>query len=93
MPHQFHLEMPGFSTLSIHPENILDPHPAWRCHAQMHREVAWSGSKQKTGKWTNPLTRFASAEGGRFELPVPCGTLVFKTSAFGHSAIPPVGEL
>lgn len=31
------------------------------------------------------------AEGGGFEPPVPCGTLVFKTSAFGHSATPPDG--
>ncbi len=29
----------------------------------------------------------AEAEG--FEPPVPCGTLVFKTSAFDHSATPP----
>ena len=31
---------------------------------------------------------FAEEEG--FEPPVPCGTMVFKTTAFDHSAIPPV---
>ena len=30
-----------------------------------------------------------SAEGEGFEPPVPRGTLVFKTSAFNHSATPP----
>ncbi len=30
-----------------------------------------------------------SAEGEGFEPPVPCSTLVFKTSAFDHSATPP----
>ena len=33
---------------------------------------------------------FAEAEG--FEPPVPCGTLVFKTGAFDHSATPPVNN-
>ena len=32
----------------------------------------------------------AEAEG--FEPPVPCGTLVFKTSAFDHSAISPAAN-
>jgi hypothetical protein len=31
----------------------------------------------------------ALAEGVGFEPTVPCGTLVFKTSAFDHSATPP----
>ena len=30
-----------------------------------------------------------AAEGEGFEPPVPFGTLVFKTSAFNHSATPP----
>ncbi len=30
------------------------------------------------------------AEGEGFEPPVPCGTPVFKTGAFVHSATPPV---
>jgi hypothetical protein len=29
------------------------------------------------------------AEGEGFEPPVPCGTPVFKTGAFNHSATPP----
>jgi hypothetical protein len=29
------------------------------------------------------------AERGRFELPVPCGTPVFETGAFDHSATSP----
>ena len=33
------------------------------------------------------------AEGEGFEPPVPCGTTVFKTAAFDHSAIPPRSEL
>ena len=44
--------------------------------------------------WTNKKTRalrgflfLAEKEG--FEPPVPCGTLVFKTSAFDRSAISP----
>ena len=32
----------------------------------------------------------SSAENERFELSVPCGTLVFKTSAFDHSANSPL---
>ena len=32
---------------------------------------------------------FLYAENERFELLVPCGTLVFKTSAFDHSANSP----
>ena len=32
---------------------------------------------------------FAEREG--FEPPVPCGTMVFKTTAFDHSAISPTG--
>jgi hypothetical protein len=32
---------------------------------------------------------FVIAEAEGFEPPVPCGTLVFKTSAFDHSATPP----
>ena len=35
----------------------------------------------------------ASAEKEGFEPPVPCGTLVFKTSAFDHSAISPVVQI
>jgi hypothetical protein len=31
------------------------------------------------------------AEGAGFEPAVPCGTTVFKTAAFNHSAIPPHG--
>ena len=34
---------------------------------------------------------YAEREG--FEPPVPRGTLVFKTSAFDHSAISPIGSL
>ena len=34
--------------------------------------------------------RWAKAEEEGFEPPVPLGTLVFKTSAFNRSAIPPV---
>ena len=34
---------------------------------------------------------FAEKEG--FEPPVPCGTTVFKTAAFDHSAIPPGAKL
>ena len=30
------------------------------------------------------------AEGEGFEPPVPCGTAVFKTAAFVHSATPPL---
>ena len=33
------------------------------------------------------------AEGEGFEPPVPCGTPVFKTGAFDHSATPPRGTL
>ncbi len=33
------------------------------------------------------------AEEEGFEPPVPCGTTVFKTAAFDHSAIPPVAKL
>ena len=33
------------------------------------------------------------AESERFELSVPCGTLVFKTSAFDHSANSPSAKL
>ena len=33
------------------------------------------------------LSNYAEEEG--FEPPVPCGTTVFKTAAFDHSAIPP----
>lgn len=33
------------------------------------------------------------AERGRFELPVPCGTPVFKTGAIGHSATSPNSEM
>ena len=34
---------------------------------------------------------FSFAEEVRFELTVPCETLVFKTSAIDHSATPPSG--
>ena len=34
-----------------------------------------------------------SAEEEGFEPPVPCGTTVFKTAAFDHSAIPPGAKL
>ncbi len=34
---------------------------------------------------------FAEEEG--FEPPVPCGTTVFKTAAFDHSAIPPGAKI
>ena len=37
------------------------------------------------------LTLNAEEEG--FEPPVPCGTTVFKTAAFDHSAIPPGAKL
>ena len=37
------------------------------------------------------FTFFAEEEG--FEPPVPCGTTVFKTAAFDHSAIPPGAKL
>ena len=37
------------------------------------------------------LMVFAEEEG--FEPPVPCGTTVFKTAAFDHSAIPPGAKL
>ena len=33
------------------------------------------------------------AEEEGFEPPVPCGTTVFKTAAFDHSAIPPGAKL
>ena len=36
--------------------------------------------------------RFCAEEEG-FEPPVPCGTTVFKTAAFDHSAIPPGAKL
>jgi hypothetical protein len=29
------------------------------------------------------------AEGGRFELPDPCGSPIFKTGGFNHSPTPP----
>jgi hypothetical protein len=35
----------------------------------------------------------ANAEEEGFEPPVPCGTTVFKTAAFDHSAIPPGAKL
>jgi hypothetical protein len=35
---------------------------------------------------------FCAEEEG-FEPPVPCGTTVFKTAAFDHSAIPPGAKL
>ena len=35
------------------------------------------------------FTAFQTAEAVRFELTVPCGTLVFKTSAIDLSATPP----
>ena len=41
-----------------------------------------------TDNYRLALTLLAEEEG--FEPPVPRGTLVFKTSAFDHSAIPPV---
>ncbi len=41
-----------------------------------------------TGFCSDLHTCFAEEEG--FEPPVPCGTTVFKTAAFDHSAIPPV---
>ena len=34
---------------------------------------------------------FGLAEREGFEPPVPCGTMVFKTTAFDHSAISPKG--
>ncbi len=34
-----------------------------------------------------------NAEEEGFEPPVPCGTTVFKTAAFDHSAIPPGAKL
>ena len=32
---------------------------------------------------------FSMAEGGRFELPIPCGILAFQASALDHYATPP----
>ena len=59
-------------------------------HATVHRDT-----KRAAGSVTfasgNSLRRKGAEEGG-FEPPVPCGTLVFKTSAFGHSATPPKGR-
>lgn len=39
-----------------------------------------------------PMHIWGMAEAGGFEPPVSCPTLVFKTSAFGHSATPPSRE-
>ena len=36
------------------------------------------------------MLRFKVAEKEGFEPPVPCGTAVFKTVAFDHSAISPL---
>lgn len=44
------------------------------------------GYKQKTLILLS--IRVSAAEEEGFEPPVPCGTLVFKTSAFDHSATP-----
>ena len=46
-------------------------------------------SKRQARRGRTPKKK-SVAEGVGFEPTVPCGTLVFKTSAFDHSATPPV---
>lgn len=49
---------------------------------------AWIFLKSKSRELMS--SEMAEKEG--FEPPVPCGTAVFKTAAFGHSAISPHKE-
>ena len=48
------------------------------------------GTSTSTNNARMPAAK-ETAEGEGFEPPVPCGTAVFKTAAFVHSATPPVG--
>ena len=50
-------------------------------------------STLKIKKALQKINYKANAEKEGFEPPVPCGTLVFKTSAFDHSAISPVVQI
>ena len=49
-------------------------------------------SQIKTRLLRKRVLRICAEEEG-FEPPVPCGTTVFKTAAFDHSAIPPGAKL
>lgn len=50
---------------------------------------AYGHKKTSVKRWFSVV--LAEREG--FEPPVPLGTLVFKTSAFDHSAISPIGSV
>ena len=57
-------------------------------HRMDHLESMVKASSPPFTRWDVCILA-ESAEGEGFEPPVPCSTLVFKTSAFDHSATPP----
>ena len=62
------------------------------CHPSLKQ--AWLGLSQiKKTRLLRKRVLVICAEEEGFEPPVPCGTTVFKTAAFDHSAIPPGAKL
>ena len=55
----------------------------------MRSRIYWRQQSRGSNDFGTAWLLKKRAERGRFELPVPCGTPVFKTGAIGHSATSP----